>query len=27
MVDDMRREYLVEERPHIGWAIVATINE
>jgi cyclopropane fatty-acyl-phospholipid synthase-like methyltransferase len=27
MVDDMRREYLVEERPHIGWAIIATINE
>jgi ubiquinone/menaquinone biosynthesis C-methylase UbiE len=27
MVDDMRREYLREERPYIGWAIIATINE
>jgi hypothetical protein len=26
-VDDMRREYLTEERPYIGWAIIATINE
>ena len=26
-VDEMRRKYLTAERPHIGWAIIATLNE